>query len=734
MELKKIDSKKNLKDKTELMLFLLFVCFTLCLSVGYAALNSDLKISGEANFRVESDIRITNVSLYETTNLGLENYTSKYSKYTVTIGADLKQVNSTISYKVKVQNSGTVSMWIDSIEETKNNDNIEYVLEGIGLKELINPGEEKEFTLKIKYKDSITTLPYNTNIDTILKFNFIKPESVLSHTSYSENQGVNDKFLTGPITRGSIESITFMPTLDVVEDAIGSWDASYDKNETVIASYKDSDGNGLYELYIGGIGVVYANSNQDSLFYNLTKLKKITFNGYFDTSKTKTMYSMFRNCYLLESVDTNMFDTSNVTNMGGMFINCQKLKNIDVSSFDTSNVTNMLGMFSDCRSLESIDVSNFNTSNVTAVANNYGGMFMNCYELKTLDLSSFDTSKITSFARMFTGCSKLTSLNISNFDTSNVTDMSNMFNGCSSLLKIDTSGFNTKKVTSMMGMFYECKKVTNLDVSGFNTSNVTEMTNMFGNCSSLISLDVSKFNTSKVYKFGQMFLGCSSLTSLNVSNFDTSGSVDIHSMFNGCSKLTYIDVSNFNTSKVTNMSSMFNNCKSLISNYEFDSSSKKYNYTFDISNFNTSNVTDMSYMFYGCSSIKSLDFSSFDTSKVTSMKGMFEGCANLINESESGGTIGNDFWMVYSLDLSKFVTNENTDLSRMFAYCKSLNVIGLTSMVFANESKAQNMFYSTSNLTNVLVYKDYTNVVSSIVKNSGSSATVSGLNVKGATY
>ena len=28
-------------------------------------------------------------------------------------------------------------MWIDSIEETKNNDNIEYVLEGIGIKEFI---------------------------------------------------------------------------------------------------------------------------------------------------------------------------------------------------------------------------------------------------------------------------------------------------------------------------------------------------------------------------------------------------------------------------------------------------------------------------------------------------------------------------------------------------------------------------------------------------------------------
>ena len=150
MKKKKIRYKKDVKNRTGLMLFLLFTCFTLCLSVGYAALNSDLKISGEANFRVVKDIRITDVSLYETTNLGLENYTSKYSKDTITIGSDLKQVNSTISYKVKVQNSGTVVMWIDSIEETKNNDNIEYVLEGIGTKEFINSGEEKEFILGVR--------------------------------------------------------------------------------------------------------------------------------------------------------------------------------------------------------------------------------------------------------------------------------------------------------------------------------------------------------------------------------------------------------------------------------------------------------------------------------------------------------------------------------------------------------------------------------------------------------
>ena len=196
---KNIRYKKDVKNRTGLMLFLLFTCFTLCLSVGYAALNSDLKISGEASFRVESDIRITDVSLYETTNLAVENYTSKYSKDTVTIGTKLTQVNSTISYKVKVQNSGTVAMWIDSIEEdAKNNSNTEYVLEGIGLKELINSGEEKEFIIKIKYKNNITTLPDNTNLDTILKFNFIKPESTLA----MGNKGVSTStFFNGPLKK-----------------------------------------------------------------------------------------------------------------------------------------------------------------------------------------------------------------------------------------------------------------------------------------------------------------------------------------------------------------------------------------------------------------------------------------------------------------------------------------------------------------------------------------------------
>ena len=380
---KKISIKKDVKDKTELMLFLLFACFTLCLSVGYAALNSDLKISGEANFRVVKDIRITDVSLYETTNLGLENYTSKYSKDTITIGSDLKEINSTISYKVKVQNSGTVSMWIDSIEETKNNDNIEYVLEGIGIKELINPGEEKEFTLKIKYKDSITVLPGNTNIDTILKFNFIKPESTLAQADKSDQ---TNPFYNGSIAKEKIESIEFRPTLDIVDNAVGSWDASLDRNGTVIASYTDTDGNGLYELYIGGIGIVNAPADSSYLF--------------------------------------RYFNTSSVTSMAGMFNRCASLVNLNISNFNTINVKTMHYMFRWCSSLVNLDLSSFNTSNVTDM----NSMFGNCSNLTSLDLTSFDMSSVINMSNMFSNNSNLTDLDLSSFDFSGVTTSSDMFN------------------------------------------------------------------------------------------------------------------------------------------------------------------------------------------------------------------------------------------------------------------------------------------------------------------
>ena len=164
---KELNVKKG--TRTNKILFLLFCVITLSLTVGYSALNQELKISGEAVFRVKEDIRITNVELAETTQMGIENYESKYTKNSITLGVTLPNIESTISYDVEIINSGTVSMWIDSItQELNNNTNMEYILEGIGVRQLINPGEVKKFKLKIKYKEGIT-LPINSDLTFLSK-------------------------------------------------------------------------------------------------------------------------------------------------------------------------------------------------------------------------------------------------------------------------------------------------------------------------------------------------------------------------------------------------------------------------------------------------------------------------------------------------------------------------------------------------------------------------------------
>ena len=719
--------KRNIKDRTDLILFLLFCVFTLSFTVGYASLNEELNISGEATFRVKEEIRITNVSLSETTNLGLENYSSKYGKDSITLGVDLKQTDSTVTYDVQIVNSGTVSMWIDSInQELNSNANMEFVLEGLSVRELINPGDVKDFKLKIKYKDGIT-MPSNTTLDTMLRFNFVKPTSTLAQGKVNE-LATSTFFNEGPITKESVESISFLTNLEVGEDAIGYWDASADKDGTVIAWYTDKDNNGLYELNIGGNGEIYSNKYSSYAFNYFTNVKSIDFNNCFNTSNAVNMTEMFAGDTSLTKLDLSNFNTSNVVSMSNMFSSKEynkfmALNEIILTSFDTSNVTDMSRMFFCCNLLENLDIQSFNMSNVT----NVNTMFYKCSSLKSINTSNWNTSNIKDFGWLFFNCSSLESIDVSNFDTRNATNMNRMFVSCSKITSLNLDNFNTSKVTNMDLMFAGCNLISDLNLSSFDTSSVISMQDMFRDCKSLSSLDLSSFNTSNVTNMSKLFSGCNLLENLNIDGFNTASVTDMSYMFSGCSNLTSLDVSNFDTSNVTNMASMFNGCSNLVADYELKPTGAVY--TFDISNFDTSNVTNMSYMFSGCTNFKAADFTNFDTTNVTDMSNMFLSCRNLTFDSISGGTLGSDFYMVFSLDLSGFNTPNLTNVSGMFCGCTSLTSIGLNSMKFDNVTNFEKMFYSTPKLESIVVGTSYVSTVEEIVSQSGSSAQVSGLDI-----
>lgn len=105
--------KRFFIDKKFISFVALFF-FILCIqTIAYSAINSTLKIKGNSYARVESDVRITDFSLYR-----VENAVSSYedfNKEQIASNVILNSTSSSITYMIEVTNYGSSSVGIDSI-------------------------------------------------------------------------------------------------------------------------------------------------------------------------------------------------------------------------------------------------------------------------------------------------------------------------------------------------------------------------------------------------------------------------------------------------------------------------------------------------------------------------------------------------------------------------------------------------------------------------------------------
>lgn len=184
------------------------------------------------------------------------------------------------------------------------------------------------------------------------------------------------------ISRNSFESITTLANTVIPSNAIDSWDASEQKNGTVMAWYTDDDNNGLYELYLGQVGGVKANKNSSYAFWKFENASTINLRNYKTTGVTN-MHSMFENAGYNATTFTvlglSLFDTSQVTDMAYMFCNSgnnsTKWEIGDISGWDVSRVQSTNRMFG----YAAYSSSKFNVGN----------------------LLNWDTSSVTSMSYMF---------------------------------------------------------------------------------------------------------------------------------------------------------------------------------------------------------------------------------------------------------------------------------------------------------------------------------------------
>ena len=161
-----------MKNKYIIPLLALAFVSVLSITIGFAALNTELSISGEAYVRPDYDTRITGLTFKGTEDQGLEKYKYKFTKNSITLFASLPTQNSSITYEIDIKNNTNKDYGITNITGLQSN--LEYTIENYNLYDMLctnkecNNGNTDKILLTIKYKDNgfkSDTIDYAVNLD-----------------------------------------------------------------------------------------------------------------------------------------------------------------------------------------------------------------------------------------------------------------------------------------------------------------------------------------------------------------------------------------------------------------------------------------------------------------------------------------------------------------------------------------------------------------------------------------
>ena len=340
------------------------VIATLFMCIGYASINSiSLEIDGELVAQVQDGIFITeanyssNVSADLSSSQVISAYQTNLNSRVVLSETD---PNSSITYEIIIYNSTDSDYSFVSADYVLDNniyDNENIIFSHTGLEpgDLLASGQSVRFLLKFYYKNNV--VPDDNQLNSVINFVF-EPANVSSSSSALVNDGGDWDLVFGhQFPKSDIEAIYTVDNVNVPSGAT-SWDASTASDSSIIAWIVDSDGNSMYELYLGTAqGKILLPSDSSYLFTAFGGVTRMDLSN-LDTSQVTNMSYMFYGLYGISYLDLSSFNTSNVTNMEGMFHYSMSFNTLDLSSFDTSNVTNMNYMFAYAYNLTSIKLNN----------------------------------------------------------------------------------------------------------------------------------------------------------------------------------------------------------------------------------------------------------------------------------------------------------------------------------------------------------------------------------------
>ena len=315
---------------------------TILMGVGYASINSIIiGFEGEAIAKEVDGIFITDANYLS--DVGADLTTSKIlnayqTNLSSVVALSRTNGNSSITYQITVYNSTDLPYVYKGTEYvagegTYDNQGITFYLSGLAIDDVIQSKEMRTFSITFMYVVN-NTVAANNVLNSIINFQFeeYQEDEVLVSAGVLNSNFSDGSIFGSNLYKSSIETVAFVNHENVPAGAT-SWDASADNSGTITAWYIDSDGNSLYELYIGAdTGRITFPENCSGMFYFWSSLTSIDFSNV-DTSQVTDMSSMFFYSYKLTVLDLRNFDTSNVTNTTRMFYACSA---VTVLRFDNA--------------------------------------------------------------------------------------------------------------------------------------------------------------------------------------------------------------------------------------------------------------------------------------------------------------------------------------------------------------------------------------------------------------
>ena len=191
-------------------IFFIAICFVLLVfsTIGYAALNQKLFISGDLALRAVKDIRISDLKLVETLSGGYEQYNSKYTADTITITSALAEDGSATTYQATITNYGTTDMEIASISSNSTTWFADCTIIGLAKGDEISAGASKTFKITLKRKANIATTSYVAA--TLVEFKF--QEAKVRYLAYNIGGNSIQNGTPSPSSASEIESVGVQST------------------------------------------------------------------------------------------------------------------------------------------------------------------------------------------------------------------------------------------------------------------------------------------------------------------------------------------------------------------------------------------------------------------------------------------------------------------------------------------------------------------------------------------